>query len=74
MFVTPYPTLTGRAVRTHIGKSPVCQAAGLGVKVAKMETRPTDAMMGGTGAAEPAQDLLHKPPAGGRRMFCKKSR
>ena len=36
MFVMPYPTL--RAVRTHIGKSLVCRAAGLGVKEVELET------------------------------------
>ena len=70
IIVKPYPTL--RAVRTHIGKSPVCLTAGLGVKVVELQTRPTDAMVDGTGAARPSQDLRHQPP--GRRMFCKKSR
>ena len=52
MFVMSYPRL--RALRTHIpvGKSSVCQEAGLGVKEVKLEIRPTDAMMGGTGAAD----------------------
>ena len=44
MFVMPYPTL--RAARMHMGKSPTCPAAGLGVKEVKMETRPTDSMVG----------------------------
>ena len=51
MFVTPYSIL--RAVRTYIGKSPICLAAGLGMQEG-LETRPTDAMVGGTGAARPA--------------------
>ena len=51
----PYPTL--RAVKTHIGKSPVCLATCLGVKEVELETRPTDAMVGGAGAAEPVPDL-----------------
>ena len=72
LFVAPYPIL--RAVRTHIGKSPVCLAAGLGVKEVELETRPTDAMVGCTGAAGPAQDLQHQCPSPIRRMFCKKRR
>ena len=40
MFDTPYPTL----------RAPVCRVAGLGVKEVKLETRSTDAMVGGTGA------------------------
>ena len=35
-------------------RAPVCRAAGLGMKEVKLEIRPTgtDAMMGGTGAAD----------------------
>ena len=40
----------------------------LEVKEVEMETRPTDAMVGDTGAAGPAQDLQHQPP--GRHMPC----
>ena len=47
MFVTPCPTV--RAVGTHIGKSPICLVAGLGVKEVELETRPTDATVGCTG-------------------------
>ena len=68
MFVTPFPTR--RAIKTHIGKSSVCWATGFGVKEVELETRPIDAMVGGTGAAGPAQDLLHQPP--GRRIHFKK--
>ena len=68
MIFTSYPTL--RAIRTHISKSPKCRAAGLGVKEVELETRPTDAMVGDTGAAWPAQDLRQQLP--GRRMFCEK--
>ena len=50
--VRPYPTL--RAVKMYIGKSPVCRAAVLGVKEVKLEIRPKDAIVGGTGAAGPA--------------------
>ena len=60
MFATPYPTL--RAVRTQIGKSPVCLADGLGVKEVKLEARPTEAMVGGPCDAGPAPDLQHQPP------------
>ena len=63
MFVTPYPTL----------RAPKCLAAGLGVKEVELETRPTDAMVGGMGASGPAQDLQHQ--LSGRRIFifyCKK--
>ena len=70
MFVTPYHTL--RAVRTNIGKFPSCQAAGLGVKEVELEIRPTEAMVGCTGVAGPAQDLWYQPP--GRRIFLKKGR
>ena len=36
----PYPKLRGvKAVKEHIGKSPLCLAAGLGVKEAQRETR-----------------------------------
>ena len=72
MFVQPYFTL--RAVRTQIGKPPVSLAAGLGplgVTEVELETRPTDAMVGGTGAAGPAPDLRNQTPGG--RIFCKKS-
>ena len=68
MFITPYSTL--RAFKTHISKSPVCLAAGLGVKEVKLETRPTDAILGCTGAAGPALDLRNQTP--GRRIFVKK--
>ena len=66
VFVMPYPTL--RTVRRNIGKSPVFLAAGLGVKKVVLETRPTDAMVGCTGAAGSAT------PTPGQRMICKKSR
>ena len=56
MFVTPYPTL----FKTHILKCPVYRAADSGVKEVELETRPTDAMVGGTGAAGPAPDLRHQ--------------
>ena len=42
IFVTPFHKL--RAVKTQIGKSPVCWAAGLGVNEVELETRPRDAM------------------------------
>ena len=42
MFFTTYPTLT--AVRTHIGKSPVCLAARMGIKEIKLEILLCDAM------------------------------
>ena len=43
----PYPTL--RALKTYIGKCPVCLVACLGVKEGELETRLTDAMVSGTG-------------------------
>ena len=57
VLVTPNPTL--RAVKTHICKSPVCQAAGLGVKEVELEARPTVAIVGCVGAAGPAPNLRH---------------
>jgi len=59
-FTTTYPT--ARAVKIHIGKSTPCRAAELGVREIVLETRPTDAMVGGTGAAGPAPILRHQPP------------
>lgn len=48
-------------VKKHIGQSPVCLAAGLGVKEVELE-KPTNAIVGGTGAAGPEQDLRHQLP------------
>ena len=57
---TAYPT--ARSAKIHIGKSTPCRAAELGVREIVLETRPTDAMVGGTGAAGPAPILRHQPP------------
>ena len=62
--------LTVRAAKTHIGKSPPCRAADLGIREIVLETRQTDAMVGGSGAAGPAPDLRHQPPGSARK--CKK--
>ena len=51
-----------RAAKTHIGMSPACRAAGLGIRELVLETRQTDNMVGGSGAAGPAPDLRHQPP------------
>ena len=66
----PYPQseLSTRTLASlHWQTVAVCLAAGLGVKEVELETSPTDAMVGGTGAAGPAPDLQHQPH--GRRIF-----
>ena len=45
----PQSELSGHIFKFKVGKSPVCQVAGLGVKKHELETRPTDAMVCGTG-------------------------
>jgi len=65
MFISSYPNI--RAAKIHIGKSPVCRAARQGIQEIGLDTRPTDAMVGGTGAAGPPPDLRHQPP--GRRLI-----
>ena len=52
MFFTSLLYLTLRAVRTHIGKSPAFLAASIRVKEIELETRCSDAMVGGAGAVE----------------------
>ena len=53
---------TGRAARTHLGRSRTCAAAGLGIQEITLETRQTD-----TRRSRP--DLRHQPP--GSTHFCK---
>ena len=50
------------AANIHITKTAVCKAADKGIKTIRLETRPTDAMVGGSGAAGPAPNLRHQPP------------
>ena len=61
-FPTGTIRVTGRAARTHIGRSRTCAAAGLGIQEITLETRQTD-----TGRSRP--DLLHQAP--GSTHFCK---
>ena len=67
MFATSESYSTIKAVKIHIGKSSVCQAARKGIKEIEPDKRHTDAMVGGTGAAGPPPDLRHQPP--GQRYF-----
>ena len=67
-FTTAYPT--ARATKIHIAKSPACKLADLGMREIVLETRQTDAMVGGSGAAGPAPELRHQPP--GLARPCKK--
>ena len=67
-FTAAYPT--ARAAKIHIGNSPPCRAADAGIREIALETRQTDAMVGGSGAAGPAPDLRHQPP--GSAWLCKK--
>ena len=57
-FFRTFPTFRGAII--HISVTPVCKAAGKGVKIIRLENRPTDAMVGGSGAAGPALDLWHQ--------------
>ena len=54
--------VTGRAARTHIGRSRMCAAAGLGIQEITLETWQTN-----TRRCRP--DLQHQPP--GSTHFCK---
>ena len=47
------------------------RAAGLGIQEITLETRQTEPMVGGSGAAGPAPDLRHQPP--GSTHFCKQN-
>ena len=40
----------------------MCKAAGMGLRTIVLETRPTDTMVGGSGAAGTVPDLRHQPP------------
>ena len=69
-FTSAFPTI--RAARTHIGRSRTCAAAaGFGIQEITQETRQTNIMVGGSGAAGPAPDLRHQPP--GSTHFCKQN-
>ena len=59
-----FPTIrvTGRAARTHLGRSRTCAAAGLGIQEITLETRQTD-------IRRSRPDLRHQPP--GSTHFCK---
>ena len=54
--------VTGKAARTHIGRSRTCAAAKLGIQEITLETRQTD-----TSSSRP--DLRHQRP--GSTHFCK---
>jgi hypothetical protein len=43
--------LTPKSANAHIGKTLECKAAGMGLHTIKLETRPTDTMIGGSEAA-----------------------
>jgi len=60
MFFEAYPT--ARSANMHIAKTTQCRLAGMGVKTVVVETRATDTMVGGSGAAGPVPDLRHQPP------------
>ena len=60
MFFETYPT--ERSANMHVAKTPRCRVAGMGFKTVVVETRATDTMVGGSGAAGPVPDLLHQPP------------
>jgi len=60
MFFTTFPT--EKSGNAHIGRTPVCKAAGMGLRTIVLETRPTDTMVGGSGAAGIVPDLRHQPP------------
>ena len=56
-FTSVFPSV--RVAKTHIGKSPACLVAGLGIQA--LETRQTVTMVDGCGAAGPSPDLRHQP-------------
>ena len=58
MFAAAYSTMRGFNI--HLSKSPVCRAANKGTKQLVLDTRPTDAMVGGSGAAGPTPDLQRR--------------
>jgi hypothetical protein len=60
MFFETYPT--ERSTNMHVAKTPLCRVAGMGVKTVVVETRATDTMVGGSGAAGPVPELQHQPP------------
>jgi len=60
MFFETYPTQ--RSANMHITKTPQCRAASMGIKTIVVETRPTDTMVGGSGASGAVPDLRHQPP------------
>ena len=66
-FTTAYPT--ARSAKIHVSMSPPCRAADLGIREIVLDTRQTDAMVGGSGATGPAPDLRHQPP--GSAWECK---
>ena len=62
MGFTTYATQTWRAANLHMSRNPQCRVAGTGLRTAVVEIRPTDTMVGGSGAARPVPDLRHQPP------------
>ena len=62
-------TQSSDSVRTHIGKSPACLLARMGVKEIELETLRSDARVGGAGAAGPVPELWHQQSW--PRLFCK---
>ena len=53
---------TARAAKIHIAKNSKCRATGSGLRTVVVESRPSDTMAGGSGAAGPLPDLRHQPP------------
>ena len=67
-FATAHPTAS--SAKIYICKSPPCRATDLGIREIVLDTRWTEAMVGGSGATGPAPDLRHQPP--GSAWECKK--
>ena len=52
-----------KAAKIHVNRhSPMCKAAGLGYRELRVESRRSDAMAGGSGAAGSVPDVRHQPP------------
>ena len=61
MFHKSYPSI--KAAKIHVNRhSPMCKAAGLGYRELRVESRRSDAMAGGSGAAGSVPDVRHQPP------------
>ena len=52
-----------KAAKIHVNRhSPICKAACLGYRELRVESRRSDAMAGGSGAAGSVPDVRHQPP------------